>query len=451
MLDRARDLAATLKLSVEVRARTRWSRERLVALQDRAIEELAGFARERSPLYRRLYDKVDLRRTFELPIVDKATLTKSLDDSLTDRSVNLARVERHLFQGGTADQNKFLDERYAALLTGGTSGTRAIVLHDRAMAQLNVAHVLARFPAPRPRRPRPRVMMICSSDTRHVTGFYARFLPDVMARSYRVPAELALPRLVETIDEIDPDVLTTYPSTATILARERVAGRLRARPGTIWCSGEPLTKEMRRTIADAFGCPVRSSYGVTEGGQVALECKHGSMHIAEDIVRVEVVDAGGRPVPDGELGEAVLLSHLSNRIMPFLRYRLDDRIRLSTRPCPCGSAHRVIEEIAGRSATTFDVQGAKGGVVSAHGAKLQNIVLLEQDVVACQVHVRGQKVAIRVIVRPGSDPVARVRSSVDNWFDLLGADVPNLNVDVSAVAELERLPGSGKTYAVRLE
>ena len=47
------------------------------------------------------------------------------------------------------------------------------------------------------------------------------------------------------------------------------------------------------------------------------------------------------------MGDAVITSLFRER-MPFIRYRIGDRMKLSNRNCPCGVPFQIIEDIEGR-------------------------------------------------------------------------------------------------------
>jgi phenylacetate-CoA ligase len=89
------------------------------------------------------------------------------------------------------------------------------------------------------------------------------------------------------------------------------------------------------------------------------------MHItAEDIV-VEIVDAEGKALPPGEVGE-IVVTHLATRDFPFIRYRTGDVGVVDAQPCACGRGLPLLKEIQGRS-TDFVV--ARDGTVM-HGLAL---------------------------------------------------------------------------------
>ena len=54
----------------------------------------------------------------------------------------------------------------------------------------------------------------------------------------------------------------------------------------------------RARLSDVFKCPVFEIYKATEGA-IAISCRHGSLHINEDLVAVELIDLDGVPVPPG--------------------------------------------------------------------------------------------------------------------------------------------------------
>jgi phenylacetate-CoA ligase len=81
-------------------------------------------------------------------------------------------------------------------------------------------------------------------------------------------------------------------------------------------------------------------------GPIAFDCPHGSMHINENCY-VELI-ADNKPVSPGEKGE-VVLTHLHNFAMPFIRYKITDLATESTKICSCGRGLPVMQGIDGRA------------------------------------------------------------------------------------------------------
>ena len=108
-------------------------------------------------------------------------------------------------------------------------------------------------------------------------------------------------------------------------------------------------------------------YAATETGGIAAECdRHQGMHLFEDLVIPEVVDNDYRPVPPGEPGDRVLVTVLSSRTLPLIRYEMTDRVTLATRTCPCGRPFRLLEAIEGRTDDLLELPGRDGGTVTVH-------------------------------------------------------------------------------------
>ena len=123
---------------------------------------------------------------------------------------------------------------------------------------------------------------------------------------------------------------------------------------------EPWSDDMRTRIERDSGIRAFDIYGLSEiiGPGIGGECtaQHG-LHIFEDHFYPEIIDSeSGRVLPDGEEGELVLTT-LSKRAMPMIRYRTRDITRLIAEPCECGRTVRRIARVARRSDDMFIIRG----------------------------------------------------------------------------------------------
>jgi phenylacetate-CoA ligase len=110
-----------------------------------------------------------------------------------------------------------------------------------------------------------------------------------------------------------------------------------------------LMPSVRARLEEVFGAPVYDQYRCAEVPFLAGECgQQNGLHIFSDYRFIEIVDEAGRPVPDGEEGE-VVVTDLSNRVFPVIRYKLGDRARLRTEACPCGITLPLMGSPAGRA------------------------------------------------------------------------------------------------------
>lgn len=128
-------------------------------------------------------------------------------------------------------------------------------------------------------------------------------------------------------------------------------------------AAETLYESQRRCLEDVFGCRVFNRYGGRELSDIAHECQHGTLHICDDWVYVEVVDDKGWPVQPGVSGQ-IVLTGLHNKSMPFIRYAVEDVGALMPDDfvCPCGLPFRSLARLEGRIQDLIVLPG--GGYVA---------------------------------------------------------------------------------------
>lgn len=128
------------------------------------------------------------------------------------------------------------------------------------------------------------------------------------------------------IQDYRPTLLQGYASVLAALARFVIDAKL-AMPASligVYSTAEVLTDMMRQTIESAFGCKIFNQYGSREIPNIACECRHGSMHVFSDMVWLESVD------------DQLLVTSLTNRLMPMIRYANGDCGELLEEECSCG-------------------------------------------------------------------------------------------------------------------
>ncbi|PWL41551.1 MAG: phenylacetate--CoA ligase [Bacillota bacterium] len=123
---------------------------------------------------------------------------------------------------------------------------------------------------------------------------------------------------------------------------------------------EPWTTEMRDTIERNLGIRSTDIYGLSEiiGPGVSFECEaRCGMHVNEDLFIPEIIDPVTMEVlPDGEQGELVITT-ITKKGMPLLRYRTRDITRLHREPCSCGRTLVRMEKVVGRSDDMLIIRG----------------------------------------------------------------------------------------------
>lgn len=107
-----------------------------------------------------------------------------------------------------------------------------------------------------------------------------------------------------------------------------------------------IAQELEKT----WGCKVFNHYGMTEMGLGGgLECEgFCGYHLREADLYLEIIDPrSGLPVEDGQRGEIVLTT-LTRKGMPLIRYRTGDLSRFIPDPCVCGTVLKRLELLKSR-------------------------------------------------------------------------------------------------------
>lgn len=149
-----------------------------------------------------------------------------------------------------------------------------------------------------------------------------------------------------------PKIIKSYPSILTTIVDVFHDKNLHYSPSAIHIGGEKLFDFQKDKIENFFGCPVFDYYGARDMPAIAQNCDQSSaLHVFMENVIIEVVDENDMPVEDGE-GDLVI-TNLHNYAMPFIRYKIGDRAKVSKNSkCSCGRNLQIIDEVVGR---TFDI------------------------------------------------------------------------------------------------
>jgi phenylacetate-CoA ligase len=262
-----------------------------------------------------------------------------------------------------------------------------------------------------------------------------RQLRDAVFRTGLLPAfrmnDASVDAMIDHIRKRRPRMLFGYPSALSHIARhaERRGHRMDDLGIRVaFVTSERLYDDQRQDIQRVFGCRVANGYGGRDAGFLAHECPEGGMHITADDVVLELLDAAGQPVPDGEPGE-IVVTHLASGDFPFVRYRTGDVAVRDTHPCACGRGLPLLKEIQGR--TTDFVVAADGTVM--HGLAL---IYVLRDLPGLQAFKVEQhellRTTVQVVPGPGFDP-ACVADIVVGFRSRLGAGV---SIDVRLVSDI---------------
>ena len=125
---------------------------------------------------------------------------------------------------------------------------------------------------------------------------------------------------------------------------------------------EGCTPEMRSQIEERWGngffCT--DNYGMSElnGPGMSGECvMRDGLHINEDHFLCEIIDSVTGDVLDKDATGELVVTNLTKRGLPILRYRTKDITNINYEPCACGRTTARMSKIIGRSDDMLKIRG----------------------------------------------------------------------------------------------
>ena len=372
------------------------------------LSELVDYARARSPFYGRHFKGVPRITCMEdfakVPFLEKHDVLENTPPDSAD--LLTSKVQRGIFfaSGGSTGQPKyvFYDQHEY-------DHTCRMLAFSMEAAGLNEKDVIANL---------------------FVAGnLWSSWLSVEKAISYTkaisvpVGSNLPLENIVQYMEDFKVSAVVGLPSFLVKLAEFAKANpKFKLPVKRIFYGGEYVGLEMVKFFKSVFpGVDVRSAgYATADAGVLGFQCPHcvkGQHHLFARSQFVEFVDQDTlAPVKRGEIGELVVTG-LSKKHMPIIRYRVGDLGRYLDKPCACGRTEPLFE-ILGRCDDRIHVGGAHLFVNDIQNAlgKVPDLTFNFQVVIAKKGH--RDTLTIRVEVK---DPDALARSG--ELADLLWREI----------------------------
>ncbi|MEN6423097.1 MAG: hypothetical protein ABFD76_14250 [Smithella sp.] len=357
-------------------------------IREKRFRRLLRTAVDKSPFYRDLYRGIDIEtcQLTDLPVVDKKTMMENFDDFVTDRNLKKDEIIRWIEDKSHVGQ--MYQGKYVPIRTSGTTGEFAVVVYDRWALDFVQAAMIARHAHPEKITALSALRMMLHALFVKSFRIIAVFVTGGPYPAYTIAAYLPplyqlfvkkeiysllepVSKIVEKLNTSSCNELYSYPSMLETLAREQLSGRLKLKfdppISTIVSASEPLTESARRLVEKAWGMKIQDTYGSSECFLMARSCGNFErMHVMSDLCCLEIVDHQGKPVPDGQTGNKVLVTNLFNLTQPFIRYEITDVTGYSTQPCSCGQPFPTLLPVEGRTDDIFYIDRPGGGYEEVH-------------------------------------------------------------------------------------
>ncbi len=446
------DLGMMIELVRNIRkmkSREKWDRRSLEAHQERALRLVRENAYANSPFYKSFHKGLLDAPLSDLPILTKAALMEHFDELVTDRAIHVRDIQAYM--AGSTSGAPYLG-RYVITVTSGSSGHPGVFVYDRPEWAAILAAGYSRLRDWEGMKisltRQTKIASIASTSPFHMSAQGGSTVQKLLMPELQIAASDPVPSIVGRLNSWQPELLTVYASMGRILADEQIAGRLTIAPRLVIVGSEVLTQETRRLMEQAWGECIFNNYACTEAGGISTECaRHRGMHMWEDLLIVEVVDADNRPVPPGVYGEKLLITALFKYTQPLIRYQVEDSVRLAVESCSCGRPYRLIDSVQGRVMEIVRFPSATGGTVSVHPIVFHT-VMDKLPVNGWQIVKRSTGLRVLLSGVHGEIDESQVSSLLEKVLVSQGAVAPRVSV--------ERVPAipksiTGKTPLIRVE
>lgn len=201
---------------------------------------------------------------------------------------------------------------------------------------------------------------------------------------------LSIEKQLMVMRDYKPSVLVTTPSYARQLATHLETKGLDPSNFSLKkliLVGEPADSAQRALLEAKLQVSTWQHFGLSEvpGPALAYECDNRScLHVNDDHFLPEIIDpAMGTVLPAGEIGELVLTT-LTTRAYPLIRFRTGDMARILPEPCDCDCRLVRIEWRPERSDQLIRIRGVKvhqqqilSGIEAALGMAPQQYCMFE--------------------------------------------------------------------------
>ncbi len=342
------------------------SRTRMRALQLRRLKEIVAYAYGRVPFYRKKYDEAGVKpsdiKTLEdinkLPFVTKADLRENYPYGMLAVPLSeLARVHA----------------------SSGTSGKPTVVAYTKEDME-DWTECVARLVVAAGGRS-DDIVQICFGYGLF-TGALGLHQGWERIGAAVIPASTGnTERQIMLLKDLKATAIVATPSYALHLAEsmEKLGYKpedFKLRIGMF--GSEASSEEMHKELAEKLHLFPTDNYGLSEliGPGVSGECdRKCGMHVNEDYFYPEIIDPVTLQPTDGsDYGELVLTS-LTKKSMPMIRYRTKDITKLDYTPCACGRTTVRMAKLKGRTDDMLIIKG-----VNVFPSQIEGVLLSFKEI-----------------------------------------------------------------------
>ena len=309
---------------------------RLEKFQMDALKETLAWAKARSLFYSRHLGCVDINKLSSMDHLSLGPFTTPEDISVSGPKF--------------ACMSQAQVDRIFTLETSGTTGPAKRICftsEELMMTRRYFSAILSAVLEP------GRTCLIFFSGTRPLSAgeLIARAAADAGGNPLVHGPVMDFKKAAQVLQKESPGVIIGLPVQMLALGEFMAAQGLEIPNVSFFIlTGDHVSPVLAKKVEARFNARVLSQYGLTETGfGAAVQCPSGGgLHLRYPHLVIEIVDpATGATLRAGEWGE-VVVTPLSRRAMPLIRYRTGDISRWLDEPCACGSPFPRLDRVKSR-------------------------------------------------------------------------------------------------------
>lgn len=317
------------------------SRQSLETWQEKMIQKHLHFLSKHSRYYRNLLSTIPSKKQWrKLPVMDKSLMMENFNDLNT---VGISKEKAFVIALNSEKTRDFSSkiDNVTVGLSSGTSGNRGIFLVSDKEQERWAGTVLAKL-LPNGLFNQERIAFFLRANSNLYESVGNRFL---QFRFFDLLNDIS--SNLSNLKDYNPTIIVAPPSMLRIIAEEIEGKRLRVNPIKVISVAEVLEPLDEQYLKDTFKQNIHQVYQCTEGF-LATTCKHGTLHLNEDIIMVEK-----EYLNEEKTKFSPIITDFSRKSQPIVRYRLNDILTIKKEPCECGSVFTAIDQIEGRCDDIF--------------------------------------------------------------------------------------------------
>lgn len=301
----------------------RYSREKILKLQQKKFRKILKFAYKNSKFYHDLYssngineaniDTIDIEK---IPTLDKETLMENLDDVLTVDDVS--KEEILSFLDKSKDPNELFKNKYHIIHSSGSSGKLGLFVYSKKEWDTVYPYITKVFDF---KFRRNKSVFIGAAGGHFVGASFSSWGSKGISGLFNKPLILnvnePIQDIIDKLNNFQPTILGGYFNAMKILAKKQEDGVLKINPRILVNCGEGVIRRDKKYIENVFSAPMSNLYSFAECISLGFgKDEYEGIYIRDDLAKIEVKK------------DHIIVTNLFNKTEPIIRYRVDDYVCL---------------------------------------------------------------------------------------------------------------------------